>query len=101
MYEKTYQTNQMPLRIPGSLHQELKDIAALEGLSLNQYCLYVLSRHQNQSELAKRHRAENLLRFLSEAQLLEQALNKNASPPPRSRAQAPEETPLSRWKKLK
>lgn len=100
MIENTHKTNQMPLRIPTSLHQELKEEAAREGLSLNQYCLYILSRHQNQSLLAKRHRAEDLLRFLTEAQALEQELTKSAPRPLLSREEVPKETPLSRWKKL-
>lgn len=32
------------LRIPRSLHRSLKEAAAMEGVSLNQYMLYKLSR---------------------------------------------------------
>lgn len=32
------------LRIPRSLHKQLKEAAAAEGVSLNQYMLYKLSR---------------------------------------------------------
>ena len=32
------------LRIPRSLHKQLKDAAAVEGVSLNQYMLYKLAR---------------------------------------------------------
>ena len=32
------------LRIPRSLHKKLKDAAALEGVSLNQYVLYKLAK---------------------------------------------------------
>lgn len=32
------------LRIPRSLHKQLKDAAAIEGVSLNQYMLYKLAR---------------------------------------------------------
>lgn len=32
------------VRIPKSLHKELKDAAKIEGVSLNQYMLYKLSR---------------------------------------------------------
>lgn len=32
------------LRLPRALHATLKEHAAAEGVSLNQYCLYLLSR---------------------------------------------------------
>ncbi len=35
----------MPLRIPRSLHKILKEQAAREGVSLNQYCLFLLALH--------------------------------------------------------
>lgn len=40
------------LRIPASLHQHLLDKAAEEGVSLNQYCLYCLSRDFTSHEMS-------------------------------------------------
>lgn len=37
-------SGRLVLRIPRSLHKALKDAAAVEGVSLNQYMLYKLSR---------------------------------------------------------
>lgn len=37
-------SGRLVLRIPKSLHRELKDAAAREGVSLNQYMLYKLAR---------------------------------------------------------
>ncbi|MCD8190548.1 MAG: type II toxin-antitoxin system HicB family antitoxin [Clostridiales bacterium] len=37
-------SGRLVLRIPRSLHKSLKEAAALEGVSLNQYMLYKLSR---------------------------------------------------------
>lgn len=37
-------SGRLVLRIPRSLHRDLKEAAALEGVSLNQYMLYKLSR---------------------------------------------------------
>lgn len=37
-------SGKLVLRIPRSLHKELKEQAAIEGVSLNQYMLYKLSR---------------------------------------------------------
>jgi len=38
------------LRMPKSFHKALADAAKKEGVSMNQYCIYLLSR-----ELAKEH----------------------------------------------
>jgi predicted HicB family RNase H-like nuclease len=35
------------LRIPKSLHKALADEAKLEGISMNQYCLYLLSKEHH------------------------------------------------------
>ncbi len=40
----------MPLRIPRSLHQQLKEQADREGVSLNQYCLFLLALHAGEGE---------------------------------------------------
>lgn len=46
-------SGQFKLRIPKSLHRDLARHAAAEGISMNQYCLYLLSmndaRHLQQS----------------------------------------------------
>ena len=36
---------QLTLRLPESLHVALIEAAAAEGLPVNTYCLYILSRH--------------------------------------------------------
>lgn len=40
----------MPLRIPRSLHKRLKEFARREGVSLNQYCLFLLALHASEGE---------------------------------------------------
>ncbi|MDR0898063.1 MAG: type II toxin-antitoxin system HicB family antitoxin [Oscillospiraceae bacterium] len=37
-------SGQFKLRIPRSLHKQLAEHARREGISMNQYCLYLLSR---------------------------------------------------------
>ena len=66
----------MPLRIPVSLHEDLKKAAASEGVSLNQYCLYLLSRHVRSSRELMRSKAEQLFTFLEEAHALQREINK-------------------------
>jgi len=65
---------QMPLRLPKSLHQDLKFAAEAEGISLNQYCLYLLTKHTATREQVLSARAEHLLRFLAEAHELQKEL---------------------------
>ena len=38
-------SGQFKLRIPKSLHKALSDHAKREGISMNQYCMYLLSRN--------------------------------------------------------
>lgn len=38
-------SGQFKLRLPKSLHRELSEHAKLEGISMNQYCLYLLAKH--------------------------------------------------------
>lgn len=38
-------SGQFKLRIPKSLHKTLSDHAKQEGISMNQYCMYLLSRN--------------------------------------------------------
>lgn len=43
-------SGQMPLRIPRTLHKRLKEQAEREGVSLNQYCLFLLALHAGEGE---------------------------------------------------
>lgn len=38
-------SGQFKLRIPKSLHKQLSEHSKMEGISMNQYCLYLLSRN--------------------------------------------------------
>lgn len=38
-------SGQFKLRIPKSLHKQLAERSKLEGVSMNQYCVYLLSRN--------------------------------------------------------
>lgn len=38
-------SEQFKLRIPKSLHRQLSEHSKMEGISMNQYCLYLLSRN--------------------------------------------------------
>ena len=38
-------SGQFKLRIPKTLHKRLADQAKLEGISMNQYCVYLLSKN--------------------------------------------------------
>ena len=42
-------SGQFKLRIPKSLHKELAENARLEGVSMNQYCLHILSKNRTHS----------------------------------------------------
>ncbi|MBR1497156.1 MAG: toxin-antitoxin system HicB family antitoxin [Oscillospiraceae bacterium] len=44
-------SGRLVLRLPRSLHRELKKEAAAEGVSLNQYLVYTLSRRENRPGL--------------------------------------------------
>ena len=43
--ETTHYSGQFKLRIPKTLHQSLATRSKAEGLSMNQYCLYLLSQN--------------------------------------------------------
>jgi len=43
-------SGQMPLRVPRSLHKRLKNLAQREGVSLNQFCLFLLTLHAGEGE---------------------------------------------------
>jgi antitoxin HicB len=42
-------SGQFKLRIPKSLHRELAEESKREGISMNQYCLYLLSKNGGQT----------------------------------------------------
>ena len=42
-------SGQFKLRIPKTLHKELAEKSKEEGISMNQYCLYLLSRNSSYS----------------------------------------------------
>ena len=66
---------QMPLRVPGELHGDLKIEAKRRGMSLNQYCLYLLSRHTPKAKGELTRRGEELLQFISQAHYLQKNLD--------------------------
>lgn len=42
-------SGQFKLRIPKTLHMELAEKSKEEGISMNQYCLYLLSKNNGES----------------------------------------------------
>ncbi|EKD42130.1 MAG: hypothetical protein ACD_73C00317G0003 [uncultured bacterium] len=89
--------HQMPLRVPASLHEILKSASETEGISLNQYCLYLLARHVPDSKVLMKKKGEDLLIFLEEAHVFQKELDKNKKIYPQTKSQ---ETPLQRYKKI-
>lgn len=47
-------SGQFKLRIPKSLHKELAERSRQEGVSMNQYCLYLLSKNMRSSRVRKK-----------------------------------------------
>ena len=47
-------SGQFKLRIPKSLHRQLAEHSRREGISMNQYCLYLLSRNDALETAGKR-----------------------------------------------
>lgn len=45
-------SGQFKLRIPKSLHKALAERSKQEGISMNQYCLYLLSSGTNESDMS-------------------------------------------------
>ena len=43
----TEYSGQFKLRLPKSLHRSLAEHAKAEGVSMNQYCVYMLARNEN------------------------------------------------------
>ena len=91
------QITQMPLRIPLSLHEDLKLTADSQGISLNQYCLYLLAKNVPPLSVRLSQKAGALLNFLQEAQLMQAELEKHR---PKARVKRlpdePIQTPLAR-----
>lgn len=87
----------MPLRIPASLHQALKQAAYREGVSLNQYCLYLLANQVGSEEAWMKKKGEDLLYFLEEAKVMQKEFDKSRPAPP---SPSPRETPRLRFQRL-
>lgn len=49
-------SGQFKLRIPKSLHKTLAEDSRKEGVSMNQYCVYLLSKNAEREHLLVRHR---------------------------------------------
>lgn len=47
-------SGQFKLRIPKSLHRTLATASKREGISMNQYCLYLLSKNSSEAVIVKR-----------------------------------------------
>lgn len=92
-----FKITQMPLRVPKSLHRDLKTAAKHEGVSLNQLCLYLLSKNLELPKNWMSQKGEELLVFLQEALLFQKELKKERGP---SAVVSPDETPLQRWNHL-
>jgi len=90
-------TSQMPLRIPSTLHTILKEMANLEGVSLNQYCLFLLANSVAHHDDWMKKKAENLLRFLEEGHLLQEQFSNQQK---KKVTEAIFESPSIRFKKL-
>ena len=90
--------SQVLLRLHKKLHQDLKKAADAEGLSLNQYCLFLLARHSPTSESLQTKKAEDLLSFVAQAKTFQKELGKNKKVSAIS--VKPQETPIQRYKKL-
>lgn len=89
---------QMPLRVPPELHEAIKKTAQAQGMSLNQYCLYVLARSVPLTQSLYSQKAENLLSFVDDAHKLNLEMAKHRKHTPTE--VAPQETPKSRLKKI-
>ncbi len=51
-------SGQFKLRIPKSLHKDLAEESRRQGVSMNQYCVYLLSQRHNGS-MAPKHRTKS------------------------------------------
>ena len=91
--------SQILLRLPRQLHQDIKEAAETEGLSLNQYCLYLLARHTASKEAQRSRKAESLLQFLAQAQTLQKEFEKSKKEPEVSK-ELPLEIPQERYRHL-
>jgi len=52
--------SRLTLRLPESLHQQLSDLAKSEGVSLNQYIVYILTRQAASSYTMQTHSESSL-----------------------------------------
>ncbi len=91
--------SQILLRLPRELHQEIKRAAEIEGLSVNQYCLYLLARHTTLKEDQMSRKAESLLQFLEQARVFQKELEKNKKGL-KTPKELPLETPKERYHHL-
>ena len=48
-------SGQFKFRLPKSLHKQLSEHAKQEGVSMNQYCLYLLTKYDTAYQAEKRH----------------------------------------------
>lgn len=71
---------QMPLRVPEELHKDIQWEARRRGMSLNQYCLYLLSRHTPKAKEELTQRGEELLKFIEQAEVLQKSIGPTRSP---------------------
>jgi len=74
---------QMPLRIPKDLHRDIRAEAKKRGMSLNQYCLFLLARHTPKAKEKLSQRGEDLLQFIEQARVLQEKLNPTLSAKPK------------------
>ena len=74
---------QMPLRVPAELHRDIQAEAKRQGMSLNQYCLYLLARHTPKATAALTQRGEALLEFIAQAHYLQEKLHATPAPIPK------------------
>lgn len=75
--------HQMPLRVPEELHRDIRLEARRKGMSLNQYCLYLLARHTPKAKEELTQRGEELLKFIEQAGALQKGLVTTPSPKPK------------------
>ena len=48
-------SGQFKFRLPKSLHKQLSEHAKQDGVSMNQYCLYLLTKYDTAYQAEKRH----------------------------------------------
>lgn len=88
---------QVPLRLPAELHDLLKRAAKARGMSLNQYCLYILTRDCDRDSALRTERGEETLRFIAESRVFQTELNAKQH---RRLDKEPTQTPWTRYQEL-